>query len=123
MTAEIGRTYNIGLLQCWRTNMSSSFYLCSALVPADGILLNNCLKHQHLFINWASVPAGQAMKASTAASPNVICHSSTKLNSIKLFRVCCIKFDRNFFTNLNCNYKDKNLELVRIRIIWNLLSN
>ena len=29
-----------------------------------------------LFINWALVPAGQAMKASTAASPNVGCNSS-----------------------------------------------
>ena len=65
--------------------MSSSFYLCWALVPADGILLIIYLKLQHLFINWAAVPAGQALKASTAASPNVIGHSSTELNFVALF--------------------------------------
>ncbi len=48
-TEKEGRTHNIGLLQCWQTNKSSSIYLCWALVQADRILLNICLKLQ-LFI-------------------------------------------------------------------------
>jgi len=38
------------------------------LVRADGTPIGICSKLQLLIINWASVSAGQAMKASTAAS-------------------------------------------------------
>jgi hypothetical protein len=49
------------------TEVKSSAVHIQALYPADGILPVISSKHQHLFINLASVPGGQLVNSPTAA--------------------------------------------------------